>query len=106
MRAELLDKATPQFVAKRNPLAGQERARRGGAKLYNRECAGCHGQRGEGFGHAPPLNQPRVQSAPPGALFWILRNGSLKSGMPSFAHLPDIQRWQIVTYLQSLPLSH
>jgi len=32
----------------------------------------------------------------------VLRNGSLRHGMPSFAHLPEQQRWQIVTYLKSL----
>jgi len=51
---------------------------------------------------APPLNQADVQAAPAGALFWVLRNGSLKRGMPSFAHLPEAQRWQIVTYLKTL----
>ena len=40
--------------------------------------------------------------ASPGALFWVLRNGSLKRGMLSFAHLPEAQRWQIITYLKTL----
>ena len=35
-----------------------------------------------------------------GALFWALRNGSLNKGMPSFAHLPNPQRWQIITFLR------
>jgi hypothetical protein len=43
-----------------------------------------------------------VQQAPAGALFWSLANGSLNHGMPSFAHLPEPQRWQIVTFLHSL----
>jgi len=54
------------------------------------------------MGKAPPLNQAEVREASPGALFWVLRNGSLKRGMPSFAHLPDAQRWQIITYLKTL----
>lgn len=83
-----------------NPYEGNERARRAGAKLYARECAACHGQEREGRGKAPPLNRPEVGKAQPGALFWILRNGSLRRGMPSFAHLPEAQRWQIITYLQ------
>ncbi len=39
--------------------------------------------------------------AVPGALFWILRNGDLRHGMPPFAHLPEAQRWQIIEFLQS-----
>ena len=83
-------------------MEGQERAERAGAKLYARECAACHGRNGAGREKAPRLNRPEVYSAAPGALFWVLRNGSLHTGMPSFAHLPERQRWQIVTYLQSL----
>ena len=85
-----------------NPLEGQEQAQRAGAKLYRRECAACHGAEGRGSRKAPPLNQPPVYSAPPGALFWVLRNGSLDRGMPSFAHLPEPQRWQIISYLRTL----
>jgi mono/diheme cytochrome c family protein len=48
------------------------------------------------------LASPIVREAEPGKLFWILRNGSLRHGMPSFAHLPEEQRWQIVMYLKSL----
>ena len=51
---------------------------------------------------APPLNQADVHEAPHGALLWVLRNGSLKRGMPSFAHLPEPQRWQIIAYLKTL----
>ena len=86
-----------------NPFENNEPARRAGAKLYARECAACHGAKREGHGKAPPLNQSEVYAAPPGTLFWILRNGSLRRGMPSFAHLPEPQRWQIVTFLRSQP---
>lgn len=85
-----------------NPLEGNEQALRAGAKLYARECAACHGPTGAGGGKALPLNQPNVSDTPPGTLFWVLRNGSLYRGMPSFAHLPEPQRWQIVTYIRTL----
>jgi mono/diheme cytochrome c family protein len=85
-----------------NPFADDERARRAGEKLFRRECAECHGKNGVGAPKIPPLNIPMVTNAPPGAVFWVLRNGSLYRGMPSFAALPEPQRWQIVTYLDSL----
>lgn len=43
-----------------------------------------------------------MRGVPEGALFWVLRNGSLRNGMPPFSHLPPQQRWQIVSYLKSL----
>lgn len=98
----LLREAPPQAIATNNPLEGQDNARRAGGKLFARECASCHGANGiGGLGKAPPLRQTEVYVAPPGALFWILRNGSLRRGMPSFAHLPEAQRWQIITWLQA-----
>jgi len=85
-----------------NPLEGNERARRAGAKLYARECAACHGSNREGGQKAPPLNKPEVYQARPGTLLWVLRNGSLHTGMPSFAHLPEPERWQIITWLRQV----
>ena len=76
---------------------------RAGAKLYARECAACHGADREGLGKAPPLNRPEITQAPPEALFSILRNGSLRRGMPSFAQLPEAQRQQIIIFLKGLP---
>jgi mono/diheme cytochrome c family protein len=97
----LVQEAPPRTAAMSNPLDGNERAQRAGAKLFARECASCHGEKGRGgLGKAPPLRQKEVYDAPPGALFWVLRNGSLHRGMPSFAHLPEAQRWQIIAWLQ------
>ena len=97
-----IDKAPTKARSLTNPFAGEERARRAGEKLFRRECAECHGLDAAGAGKALPLKVPVVTDAPPGAIFWVLRNGSLYRGMPSFAALPDQQRWQIVTYLQTL----
>lgn len=98
----LVQQAPPKARALTNPFEGQQRAQRAGAKLFARECSACHGSDGMGTRKAPPLNQADVHEASPGALFWVLRNGSLKRGMPSFAHLPEPQRWQIIAYLKIL----
>jgi mono/diheme cytochrome c family protein len=98
----LLEQAPPKASVWVNPYQGDQQARQAGAKLYFRECAGCHGRNAAGSGKAPALAAPGVYNAAPGTLFWILRNGWLRRGMPSFAHLPEPQRWQIVTYLGSL----
>ncbi|HTQ56986.1 MAG TPA: cytochrome c [Bryobacteraceae bacterium] len=99
--AGLVDRVPVSAAQFCNPFANSESARRAGAKLFARECAACHGRHRQGIGKAPPLDQPAVRDAPAGMLFWILRNGSLRRGMPSFAHLPEAQRWQIVTYLKN-----
>jgi mono/diheme cytochrome c family protein len=98
----LVQQAPPKGKALSNPFEGQQRAQRAGAKLFARECAACHGPDGTGMGKAPPLNQADLQEASSGALFWVLRNCSLKRAMSSFSHLPEAQRWQIVTYLRTL----
>lgn len=85
----------------KNPYAGQPDAILAGKKLFERHCVGCHGLEGRGQEDAPDLHTPVVQSAPPGVLFWFLRNGDLRRGMPSWSRLPDQQRWQLVSYLQT-----
>jgi len=92
----------PRCAARTNPMTGDSRAQRAGAKLYERECAACHGAGAGGIGKAPSLRQAGVSQAKPGALYWIVENGAIFHGMPSFAHLPEQERWQIVTFLQSL----
>jgi mono/diheme cytochrome c family protein len=97
-----LDRAPAKARTRTNPYEAKPGARVAGEKLFRRECAECHGMDAAGLRKAPPLNLPSVTSAPPGTIFSVLRNGSLLRGMPSFAHIPEPQRWQIVTYLRSL----
>jgi mono/diheme cytochrome c family protein len=97
-----LSEAPASAKSLRNPFTGDARAVAAGRKLFLRHCAECHGRDAEGRGRAPDLRLPGIQNAPPGALFWAIRNGRLRKGMPSWSELPDAQRWQLVTYLQSL----
>jgi mono/diheme cytochrome c family protein len=97
-----LSKVPEKDRAKPNPMASDPTAVAAGAKLFKQNCQKCHGTEGTGTEKKPPLNTERVQQATPGELFWLLKNGSLKNGMPSWTRLPEDQRWQIVTYLNTL----
>ncbi len=85
-----------------NPFEADAEAIAGGKKLYDRHCASCHGAGGVDGSKGPALRVPEVQGAPPGALFWVITNGSVREGMPVWSRLPEPQRWQITSYVLSL----
>ena len=97
-----LDKVPDRDRTRANPMAADPNAVTAGAKLFRQNCAKCHGDRGEGVGKKPALTTDRVRAATPGELEWLLRNGSLRNGMPSWSRLPEPQRWQIVSYLKTM----
>ena len=97
-----VNQAPARATTWQNPFENREDAKQAGAKLFKRHCASCHGQDAAGRNRVPALASSNVRNAPVGVLFWVLRNGSLRRGMPSFSHLPEQQRWQIVTYLKTL----
>ena len=85
-----------------NPWAMDPNSVAAGAKLFQQNCATCHGKQAEGRKKRPNLHSERLKNATPGELEWLLKNGSLRNGMPSWSHLPEPQRWQLVTFLKSL----
>jgi len=106
-----LDEAEPSMVvfggapaqtqSRTNPYAGNPEAARAGRKLFRKHCAGCHGSDGEGTLRAPSLVSTVVRQAAPGEIEWVVRNGRIRHGMPSWSGLPEQRRWQIVTFMQS-----
>jgi mono/diheme cytochrome c family protein len=96
-----IKKAPERASAKQNPLSNDPDAPRAGKKLYEQHCAECHESSSGGRNKAPTLFVNQVQQASPGALFWVITNGVVRRGMPVWSKLPEAQRWQIVTYLNS-----
>lgn len=88
--------------ARENPYDSQSEAIAAGAKLFHQNCASCHGNEAMGTEKKPSLHSDRIRNSTPGELEWLLKNGSMKNGMPSWSRLPEQQRWQIVSYLKSL----
>jgi mono/diheme cytochrome c family protein len=100
---EWLSQVPPRDRQKTNPFAGQSDAVQAGRLLYLGHCAQCHGKNAEGTKNRPPLRSRRVQSdLSEGEVHWLLVNGNLRRGMPSWSKLPDQQLWQLVSYLRSL----
>lgn len=86
-----------------NPFADKPEAAAAGKLLFAENCAKCHGRDAQGHYGRPSLRSQRVASATDGELAWLLRNGSLAKGMPSWSSLPEQERWQIIAFLRSLP---
>lgn len=88
-----------------------------GRKVFEKECAPCHGIRGDGQGEAAYLLYPKprdfvaaryriVSTRGYGPtdedLFRTISRGMPGSAMPSWAHLPESTRWGLVHYIKSL----
>jgi mono/diheme cytochrome c family protein len=102
-RTPWIDKVPANDHERTNPMAGSAEAQAAGGLLYADHCSKCHGEDAMGKGKRPSLRSERVQdSATPGDLHWLLVNGSLGRGMPSWSKLPDEQIWQIISYVKSL----
>jgi mono/diheme cytochrome c family protein len=88
---------------KTNPYRDQADAIAAGRRVFVDRCSHCHGENAEGTKKHPPLKSERVQhQASEGDLHWLLVNGNMRKGMPSWAKLPDPQLWQVITYVKSL----
>ncbi|HUO35318.1 MAG TPA: c-type cytochrome [Candidatus Acidoferrum sp.] len=88
-----------------NPYAGNRDAIAGGAKVFADHCAKCHGSDALGRGKKPSLRTDVVQNATDGELFWILKNGYLSHGMPTWSSLPEPVRWEVIAYVKSLGIN-
>lgn len=85
-----------------NPYAAQSEATAGGSRLFADHCSKCHGEDALGRGKRPSLRSKEVQSATDGEIFWLLKNGNRRRGMPSWSSLPEPSRWQLVAFVKSL----
>jgi mono/diheme cytochrome c family protein len=86
-----------------NPYRENPDAVAAGQRVFRDHCAQCHGEDGKGIKKRPSLRSERVQQkATEGDLHWLVSNGSMAQGMPSWSKLGDAQVWQVITYVRSL----
>lgn len=102
------------YINERNPLPGTETVLQDGKRLYQVNCAVCHGDQGYGDGPTarnlvpPPANLYRVMRMPIARddyLFWTISEGgkAFNSTMPAFKEsLSEEERWKVIHYLRQL----
>jgi thiosulfate dehydrogenase len=105
-----------QKQVKQPPFGIGEDVYEGGAKVYRKECASCHGTPGHDvafakhmYPAAPQLwkkhakgNVVGVSDDEPGETYWKVANGIRLSGMPSYNHvLSDTEMWQVSLLLKN-----
>jgi len=103
-----------EYIDKVNPLKSEPRNFKKGKVLYRikakRACKFCHGMEGLGDGSMsdlqpmPPRNftcKNYMNNIKDGELFWVVREGIIDSGMPSYKHLSDKKIWQLILYIRT-----
>lgn len=92
-----------------NPIPDQVTSVDAGSRLYQANCAACHGIDGSGSGplaDTTPVRAPSLKAHlgghTDGDLFFWISNG-LPGGMPAWAgKLSETDRWNLVNYLRSI----
>ncbi len=90
---------------------------RRGQAVYEKQCQACHGMLGDGQGEAAYLLYPKPRDFTRGQyrlvstwegvptdedLYRTISRGMPGSAMPSWAHLPEEDRWGLVHYIKSM----
>jgi len=104
----------PRYASKENPLQPTAQNIESGKKLFEQNCARCHGMTGLGDGRDGESLSPRpaniaaaskMPMTTDGYLFWAISEGGapVGSAMPPFKDgLKEDEIWKIITYLRVL----
>lgn len=95
-----------------NPVASDPASIAAGEKLYNDNCAECHGETGKGDGPRGPYSNPTPpdltddewkHGSTDGEIFTVIQNGVQDTDMVSWEKdIPTRQLWDVVNYVKSL----
>lgn len=97
-----------------NPLEPTPENLRAGEALFNIDarptaCKVCHGFGGDGMGIIFEQLTPKprnftcyytMEDIPDGQIYWVVKNGSPGTPMPSFGYLNDKEVWQLVLHIR------
>jgi mono/diheme cytochrome c family protein len=96
----------------KNPVAASATSLAAGKKLYDTQCASCHGAAGQGDGKAGALLKPLPSDltdaawkhgSTDGEIFTIIRDGSKQTGMRAYgSRITANDIWNLVNFVRSL----
>ena len=102
----------PEAAKLKNPVAADATSIAAGKQLYDKQCAGCHGDTGTGDGRMGEELSPKPANltdadwkhgSTDGEIFTVIRDGVKNTGMKPFARkLTAHQIWDVVNFVRSL----
>jgi mono/diheme cytochrome c family protein len=102
----------PDAAKMKNPVASSAASIAAGKKLYDAQCASCHGPTGKGDGKAGALLKPLPSDlsdadwkhgSTDGEMFTVIRDGARQTGMRAYgSRIPANDIWNLVNYVRSL----
>ena len=102
----------PAAAKLKNPVPANAASIASGKQLYDKHCAGCHGDTGKGDGAMGEELNPKPANlvdadwkhgSTDGEIFVVIRDGVKNSGMKGFGKkLTAHQMWDIVNYVRSI----
>lgn len=103
----------PEAAKLKNPVAANAASLAAGKKLYDAQCASCHGASGKGDGKAGELLKPPPSDLTDaewkhgrsdGEIFTVIRDGAKQTGMRGYgSRIATNELWNLVNYVRSLP---
>lgn len=107
--------APDSYLKRENPLEATPANILAGKTLFHVDakptaCRVCHGMSGDGLGVLFHRVEPKprnftcvytMDDLSDGQLFWVIKNGSPGTAMPSFRYLEDKQIWQLILFIRS-----
>lgn len=103
-------KITAEDTARKNPVKFTTVSVERGKKIYDTQCAMCHGAKGDGKGDVaaemkltlPDMTKPEtLDKRTDGDLFAIISSGA--EAMPGQGtRMPDTRKWNLVNYLRAM----
>lgn len=102
----------PPAAPPKNPVPPSAASIAAGKAVYDKQCAGCHGDTGKGDGSMGEELNPRPANlvdaewkhgSTDGDIFTVIRGGVKTTGMKPYARkLTAHQIWDVVNYLRSI----
>ena len=102
----------PDAAKMKNPVAATPASIAAGKKLYDAQCASCHGTAGKGDGKAGALLKPLPSDLTDGdwkhgqtdgEIFTVIRDGARQTGMRAYgSRIPTNDIWNLVNFVRTL----